>query len=126
MSEALHPPEPLRAFLDAGGDLTGVDGWEGVAEMVLCFECDDDYRRRCIDAFRRWTGRWIEYSKVGPVGVDQAMVTEYAWKADALEDGELARRVEAAIPAQFRVGLGKRRPGRAGRRLRPLPAARRS
>jgi hypothetical protein len=100
----LAVPPCLRTFLDAGCDITTVPGWRSLAQSVHLFDGDDQYRKTCVDAFRRWAAKWVEQShQVGDIGIDQAGVTRYLWQAEALEDPALANRLFAALPERTRA-----------------------
>ncbi|HEX8770002.1 MAG TPA: hypothetical protein VF711_04465 [Acidimicrobiales bacterium] len=109
MSERLYRPISLRAQLAASSDATTIPGWYRLAEDVLLFDGDDSYRKLCVESFRRWAKKWLEQSeRLGDIGLDQASLERYLWKAEALEDPELAARLEFALPEDTRNELADR------------------
>jgi hypothetical protein len=83
-------------------------GWRSLAESVLLFDGDDQYRQTCVESFHRWAEKWVEQSqRVGDIGIDQAGVTRYQWQAEALEDPELAARLLSVLPPAVRTELAQ-------------------
>jgi hypothetical protein len=98
VSKRLHRPASPGALLAASTDVTDIPGWYRLAETVMLFDGDDNYRRLCVESFRRWTDKWLEWSeRIGDIGLDQATLSGYLWKAEALEDPELASQLERSF-----------------------------
>jgi hypothetical protein len=110
MSKRLYRPASLRALLAGSTDVTNISGWYRLAEGVMLFDGDDKFRRLCVESFRRWTDTWLERSeRFGDIGLDQATFSSYLWKAEALEDPELARQLESGLPEEVRERFADRR-----------------
>jgi hypothetical protein len=100
----------LRTLLETTCDITALPGWYPLAEAVLLFDGDTAYRRLCVDSFRRWAQKWLEQSeRLGHIGLDQETFSGYLWKAEALEDPDLAARLSSALPEDARAKLADRR-----------------
>lgn len=60
MAEAIARPPSLRAFLDAGGDLTTLPGWDVLAEGVLLHSPASRVERRSrARFFRAQVEEWL-------------------------------------------------------------------
>ena len=111
MAELIRPPS-LRAFLDAGCDITTLPGWECLSEGVLLLSSSLTPAQRAEDAsslrnfaetWLRGERTWLDVATRRPV--DQDVLTRFLWEAECLEDPELAERLEAALPAEKRADL---------------------
>jgi len=108
-------PPSLRAFLDAGGDITTLSGWDVLAEGVLLHAPLEAEDRRSRARYLRDIGEaWLRGERPPfvvftdgpdspPDPFDPAGVTVVLWEADALEDDELAGRLEVSLPAGARA-----------------------
>ena len=110
MGELTRPPS-LRAFLNGGGDITTVPGWECLCEMVLLHPPTDP-AERTEDAtmLRDFAETWLRDERTWLDAacrrdVDQDVLTRFLWEAECLEDPVLADRFEAALPADKRAEL---------------------
>lgn len=99
-----HRLPTLRAFLDAGHDVTTIDGWDFLAETValLCLH-DDEHRHRVSRANRLEVEKWLAAD--GEV-VEHGVVTAL-WEAECCDDPALAARFLDALPADVRVDLAE-------------------
>ena len=110
MGELTRPPS-LRAFLDAGCDITTIPGWECLAESVVLYPSPESMKR--LEEARRLRGfvkTWLrgEFTRLDRCAhepVEQDVVTRFLWEAECLEDRELAERFEAALPPEKRADL---------------------
>jgi hypothetical protein len=99
--EYIRPPS-LRAYLDAGGDLTGFTLLDSLVEAVVVARrlLPAETNRKQAARNRRFVERWFaRHSGEQPVPATQELLTFAFWKAECLEDPALADAFEAALPA---------------------------
>lgn len=97
----IRPPS-LRAYLDRGGDLTGFALLDSLVEAVVVARrlLPAETNRKQAARNRRFVERWFaRHGGEQPVPATQELLTFAFWKAECLEDPELAERFEAALPA---------------------------
>ena len=111
MTELIRPPS-LRAFLDAGCDITTLPGWECLSESVFLYPPIDPAQRTEDASFLRdFAEAWLRGERMrldegsSRKPVDQDVVTRFLWEAECLEDPALVDRFEAALPAEKRADL---------------------
>ncbi len=110
MAELTRPPS-LRAFLDAGCDITTILGWECLAESVVLYPSAEPAKRlREARQLRNHAETWLRgeltrLDRSAREPVEQDVVTRFLWEAECLENPELADRLEAALPAEKRADL---------------------
>src|SRR2546428_8717520 len=96
----IRPPS-LREFLDRGGDLGDFALLDSLVEAIVVARrmLPAETNRKQAARNRRFVDRW--FSRHGgeqPVPATQELLTFALWKAECLEDAELAKRFEAALP----------------------------
>lgn len=95
-------PPSLRAYLDNGGDLTGFALLDSLVEAVVVARrlLPAETNRKQAARNRRFVERWFaRHGGEEPVPATQELLTFAFWKAECLEDPELADLFEAALPA---------------------------
>jgi hypothetical protein len=96
-------PPSLRDFLDRGGDLSVFALLDSLVEAIVVARrmLPIETNRKQAARNRRFVDRW--FSRHGgeqPVPATQELLTFALWKAECLEDTELAQRFEAALPPE--------------------------
>jgi hypothetical protein len=97
----VYPPS-LRQFLDQDGDLGGFSLLDSLVEAVVVARrlLPPETNRRQAARNRRFVERWFaRHGGEAPVPATQDLLTFAFWKAECLEDNDLAERFEAALPA---------------------------
>jgi hypothetical protein len=95
-------PPSLREFLDGDGKLDSFALLDSLVEAVVVARrlLPADTNRRQAARNRRFVERWFDrHGGEQPVPATQELLTFASWKAECLEDAELAERFEAALPA---------------------------
>ena len=95
-------PPSLREFLDGDGDLGSFALLDSLVEAVVVARrlLPADTNRRQAARNRRFVERWFDrHGGEEPVPATQELLTFASWKAECLEDADLAERFEAALPA---------------------------
>ena len=94
-------PPSLRVFLDEAGDLTSFSLLDSLVEAIVVARrlLPADTNRKQAARNRRFVERWFaRHGGEEPVPATQELLTFALWKAECLEDPELADRFEAALP----------------------------
>ncbi len=94
-------PPSLREFLDGDGNLESFALLDSLVEAVVVARrlLPADTNRRQAARNRRFVERWFDrHGGEQPVPATQELLTFASWKAECLEDAELAERFEAALP----------------------------
>lgn len=94
-------PPSLRKFLDSGGDLRDFALLDSLVEAVVVARrlLPAETNRRQATRNRRFVERWFDRHGDEPrVPATQELLTFASWKAECLEDPDLAERFEAALP----------------------------
>lgn len=95
-------PPTLREFLANGGDLSSFALLDSLVEAVVVARrlLSADTNRRQAARNRRFVERWFDrHGGEEPVRATQELLTFASWKAECLDDPELAERFEAALPS---------------------------
>jgi hypothetical protein len=95
-------PPSLREFLDGDGNLKSFALLDSLVEAVVVARrlLPADTNRRQAARNRRFVERWFDrHGGEQPVPATQELLTFASWKAECLEDAELAERFEAALPS---------------------------
>jgi hypothetical protein len=94
-------PQPLRTFLDAGGDLTAFTLLDSLVEAIVVARrlLPAETNRKQASRNRKFVERWFERHGDEPaVPATQELLT-FAWlKAECLADPDLAERFETCLP----------------------------
>lgn len=96
-------PVALRAFLDDGGDLRAFTLLDSLVEAIVVARrlLPDETNRRQASRNRSFVDRWFDRHGAEPaIPATQELLTFALWKAECLENPELADRFEAALPAE--------------------------
>jgi hypothetical protein len=105
---ALRRPPALRAFLEAGGDLSTFPYLDLLVEGVCSRR-----RHHSVGERHRWAswlrveaeawleGRLVDNRPWRRQPPDQAQVTLFFWEAELLDDDDLYRRLVACVPEQI-------------------------
>ena len=94
-------PPSLREFLAGDGNLRSFALLDSLVEAVVVARrlLPADTNRRQAARNRRFVDRWFDrHGGEEPVPATQELLTFASWKAECLEDAELAERFEAALP----------------------------
>ena len=94
-------PPSLRDFLESDGDLSGFALLDSLVEAVVVARrlLPAETNRRQAARNRRFVERWFDrHGGEEPVPATQELLTFASWKAECLENAELAERFEAALP----------------------------
>lgn len=97
-------PPSLRDFLANGGDLSSFALLDSLVEAVVVARrlLPAETNRRQAARNRRFVDRWFDrHGGEEPVRATQELLTFASWKAECLDDPELAERFEAALPAEI-------------------------
>ncbi|MGH9000442.1 MAG: hypothetical protein ACRDY7_13765 [Acidimicrobiia bacterium] len=95
-------PMSLRAFLDGGGDLGTFTLLDSLVEAIVVARrlLPAETNRRQAKRNRRFVDRWFDrHGGEEAIPATQDLLTFALWKAECLEDPELADRFELALPA---------------------------
>lgn len=93
-------PPSLRAFLDGGGDLGSFALLDSLVEAIVVARrlLPTGTNRKQAARNRRFVDRWFtRHGGEEPVPATQELLTFALWKAECLEDPELAERFEASL-----------------------------
>lgn len=96
-------PPSLRSFLESGGELSSFTLLDSLVEAIVVARrlLPADTNRRQAARNRRFVERWFNrHGGEDPVPATQELLTFALWKAECLEDPELAERFEAALPPE--------------------------
>jgi hypothetical protein len=96
----IRPPS-LREFLDGDGNLRSFALLDSLVEAVVVARrlLPAETNRRQAARNRRFVERWFDrHGGEEPVPATQELLTFASWKAECLEDSELAERFEASLP----------------------------
>lgn len=94
-------PPSLREFLDGGGDVTAFALLDSLVEAVVVARrlLPAETNRKQAARNRRFVDRWFRrHGDEEPVAATQELLTFALWKAECLEDAELAQRFEGRLP----------------------------
>jgi hypothetical protein len=94
-------PPSLREFLETDGNLSSFALLDSLVEAVVVARrlLPAETNRRQAARNRRFVERWFDrHGGEEPVPATQELLTFASWKAECLEDSELAERFEAALP----------------------------
>lgn len=94
-------PPSLREFLDGEGDLHSFALLDSLVEAVVVARrlLPVETNRRQAARNRRFVERWFDrHGGEAPVPATQELLTFASWKAECLEDNEIAERFESALP----------------------------
>jgi len=94
-------PQSLRAFLDAGGDLTSFTLLDSLVEAIVVARrlLPAETNRKQANRNRKFVDRWFDrHGGEEAVPATQELLTFAWWKAECLDDADLADRLEAALP----------------------------
>lgn len=97
-------PPSLRSFLADGGDLASFTLLDSLVEAIVVARrlLPQEMNRRQAARNRRFVERWFDrHGGETPVPATQELLTFALWKAECLEDAELADRFEASLPADI-------------------------
>lgn len=98
-------PDSLRAFLDAGGDPSTLDGWESVVDSAVLALTLAPHQR--LEWSRAWRQRAAAIRRGEPVDppsrFTEADAQSCEWDAEMFDDQSLALRLIEALPAEKRV-----------------------
>ncbi|MGH9038595.1 MAG: hypothetical protein ACRDZ3_00010 [Acidimicrobiia bacterium] len=96
----MRPPS-LREFLASDGDLSSFALLDSLVEAVVVARrlLPAETNRRQAARNRRFVDRWFDrHGGESPVPATQELLTFASWKAECLEDVDLAERFEASLP----------------------------
>jgi hypothetical protein len=90
-------PDSIRAYLDAGGDPTGLDGWKALAEQVAYGRFAD--REACLASARSYLA-CVDHFDADEGHRDRLASSRRraVWQVELLEDDDLAVRFEDGLP----------------------------
>ena len=94
-------PPSLRSFLESGGDLGSFTLLDSLVEAIVVARrlLPQETNRRQAARNRRFVERWFDrHGGEAPVPATQELLTFALWKAECLEDSDLADRFEASLP----------------------------
>jgi hypothetical protein len=94
-------PPSLRVFLEGDGNLRSFALLDSLVEAVVVARrlLPAETNRRQAARNRRFVERWFaRHGGEQPVPATQELLTFASWKAECLEDADLAERFEAALP----------------------------
>ncbi|MGH9037089.1 MAG: hypothetical protein ACRD0O_15105 [Acidimicrobiia bacterium] len=94
-------PPSLREFLEGDGNLRSFALLDSLVEAVVVARrlLPAETNRRQAARNRRFVERWFDrHGGEQPVPATQELLTFASWKAECLEDADLAERFEAALP----------------------------
>jgi hypothetical protein len=94
-------PPSLREYLERDGNLRSFALLDSLVEAVVVARrlLPAETNRRQAARNRRFVERWFDrHGGEEPVPATQELLTFASWKAECLEDSELAERFEAALP----------------------------
>lgn len=97
-------PPSLRDFLASGGDLSSFALLDSLVEAVVVARrlLPAETNRRQAARNRRFVDRWFDrHGGDEPVRATQELLTFASWKAECLEDPNLAEQFESALPADI-------------------------
>ncbi|MGH8991483.1 MAG: hypothetical protein ACRDZ7_08145 [Acidimicrobiia bacterium] len=95
-------PPSLREFLEEEGNLRSFALLDSLVEAVVVARrlLPAETNRRQAARNRRFVERWFDrHGGEEPVPATQELLTFASWKAECLEDADLAERFESALPA---------------------------
>ncbi|MGH9003705.1 MAG: hypothetical protein ACRDYV_11305 [Acidimicrobiia bacterium] len=95
-------PPSLREFLEEEGNLRSFALLDSLVEAVVVARrlLPADTNRKQAARNRRFVERWFDrHGGEQPVPATQELLTFASWKAECLEDADLAERFESALPA---------------------------